>query len=261
MEIILFILFFVLIAIALIGCFIHRFPGPVLAFAAILMAKLCMKSGELIEWINVIIIGLLVVLCFFLTRQLPKITKKLGEYGKMGNWGALIGSLLALVIIPFCDGLNQYVTLSILLVMMIIFPFIFATLFEFINHKDWGKAMLSARSATLTYVCSTVLKLLTVVYAVYLMFVTPEEVAAKKVEKMIEDNANPIEELYKTSGVDDHINKALEESFKGSGDSYSDDSYSDDYSSTDDYSDNDDYSTDDYSYEDSYDYDNDYNNN
>lgn len=170
MEFALWALFILLIAIALLGCFIHRFPGPILAFAAILMAKFCMKAGALISWGAIVIIAILVAACFFINKQLPKITQKLGTYGKAANWGTLLGSVVAIIFMAILPIANPYVALIVLLLFMIIFPFGFATLFEYNAQKDWNKAMISARSATVTYVCSTVLKLVTVIYSIYLMF-------------------------------------------------------------------------------------------
>ena len=173
MEIVLWAIWVVLMIIAIIGCFISKFPGPILAFAAILMAKLCMTVGSLIEWWNIVVIGILVAASFILNRMIPKWTKKLATYGKGGNWGAIVGSLAALIIIPalLTSIENPGVSITLIVMTLILMPFIFATGFEFISQKDFVAAAKSGSGATITYICTTFVKLFTVIYSIYLMFV------------------------------------------------------------------------------------------
>lgn len=173
MEIILWGIWVILIIIAVTGCFVSKFPGPILAFIAILMAKLCMEAGEVIEWWNIVVIGILVAACFILNRMIPKWTKKLATYGKGGNWGAIVGSIAALIIVPslLTTIENPGVSITLIVMTFLVMPFIFATGFELISQKDFVASAKSGGGATITYVCTTFVKLFTVIYSVYLMFV------------------------------------------------------------------------------------------
>lgn len=172
MEIFLWALWAILIIIALIGCFISKFPGPILAFLAILEAKLFMSVGGLIEWWNIVVIGILVAAAFILNRMIPKWTKKLATYGKGGNWGAIVGSIAALIIVPaiLTSIENPGVSITLIIMTFLAMPFIFATGFEFISQKNFVSSAKSGGGATITYICTTFVKLFTVVYSIYLMF-------------------------------------------------------------------------------------------
>ena len=171
MDIALWCLFVLLICIGFIGCFVAKFPGPVMAFIAILMAKIFMTVGDVITWTNVIIIGILVVASIILNRMIPNWTQKLTPYGKGGNWGAIIGSILALILTPALSDIpSAGVAISAIILTFICLPFIFSTSFEFISQKDLQAASKSGVSATIVYVSTTFVKLFTVIYAVYLMF-------------------------------------------------------------------------------------------
>lgn len=173
MELALWGLFWILIALALVGCFISKFPGPVLAFIAILIAKLCMKAGELIAWWNVIVIGLLVVAAWWVTKMLPKWIAGLGTYGKGAKWGSIVGSIAALIIVPaIATGIeNNGVAFTVILVTCILMTFIFAVGLEFLSIKNIKAATKNGGVAAFEYTCATLIKLIAVIYAVYLMFV------------------------------------------------------------------------------------------
>lgn len=173
MEIALWGVFWLLMALALVGCFISKFPGPVLALIALLIAKLCMKAGETVEWWNVIVIGVLVVACWILTKQLPKWISGLGSYGKGGKWGSIIGSIAALIIVPaIATGIeNTWASFAIILITAVLMTFIFAVGLEFLSVKDLKVATKSGGVAAFEYTCATLIKLITVFYAIYFLFI------------------------------------------------------------------------------------------
>lgn len=172
MQLALWALFFILIAIAFLGCFISKFPGPVLALAAILMAKFFMTAGELISWGNIVVITILVIASVVLNRFIPIWSKKLHPYGKGGNWGAIIGSIFTILLAPAITDIEPAgLGITVLLLCFILIPFLFSFLFEFFADKDAMRASRAGGSATLVYVSTTLVKLITVLYAVYLMFV------------------------------------------------------------------------------------------
>lgn len=170
-EMALWILFFILIAIALWGSFISKFPSPLLSLAAVLIAKFCMKVGDLISWVNIAVIVVLVVASMVVTKMAPKIAKKISDYGKGGTWGTIVGSILSLLIsLAFMKMDSAVVAYILIILTFIVLPFLFAWLFEFISRKDMALAVKSACAATVAYIATTFIKLITVVYVVYLVF-------------------------------------------------------------------------------------------
>lgn len=170
-EIALWILFYILIFIAFLGCFISRFPGPILAFGAILIAKLFMKAGELISWGNVIVIAVLVAASIVLNRLIPQWGKKLTPYGKSASTGAIVGSILALILsLAFAEIKPAGVAICVIILTFILLTFLFAFAFEYIKQKDVLGSAKASGSATVVYVCTTLVKLITVFYSVFLMF-------------------------------------------------------------------------------------------
>lgn len=171
MELALWCLFWILISLAIVGCFINKVPGPILVLAAVLMAKLCMTVGVYIDWWNVIVIGILVVASMILIRQLPKWTSELGMYGKGAKWGSIIGSIVALVLSPalLSSIENPGVSITVLILVCILTTFIFAAVFEFISLKDLKAAVKNGGIAAFEYTCSTLIKFIVVVYSIYLV--------------------------------------------------------------------------------------------
>lgn len=172
MEIVLWIVWALLVSVAFVGCFISKFPGPLLAFGAILMVKLAMEPGASISWWNVAVIGILVIISMILNKKIPDWTKKLADYGNAGNIGALIGSIVGLVLMAYILSTVEDTGVSITLVVItfIAVPFLFATIFELISQKKFGAALKSGTGATVVYICNTFIKLFTVAYSVYLVF-------------------------------------------------------------------------------------------
>lgn len=170
-EIALWILFFILICVALYGSFISRFPSSFLTLAAVLIAKFCMNVGEYITWMNISIIVVLVVASMVVNKMAPRWAKNIAEYGKGGQWGTTVGSLIALFLSFAYATIESHALAYVLIILtLIILPFFFAWLFEFISQKEMVPALQSAGAATVVYVATTFVKLFTVIYAVVLVF-------------------------------------------------------------------------------------------
>lgn len=172
MEIALWGVFWLLIAFAFLGCFINKFPGPVLALIGVLMAKLFMTTGALIEWWNVVVIGVLVIASWWLTKLIPKWVSELGTYGKGAKWGSIIGSIAALIIVPalVTSVENPGLSFTIIFISAISMTFVFASGLEFLSTRNIKVAAKNGGIAAFEYTCSTLIKLITVVYAVYFVF-------------------------------------------------------------------------------------------
>lgn len=171
MEIVLWVLFFLLILVALYGSFIAKFPSSLLVLAAVLIAKFGMAVGEGITWLNLSIIVALVIIAMIVTRYAPKLAKKISDYDKYGTWGTIVGSLLGLLLSVSFAQMESAAMAGVLVVLtMLIVPFIFALIFEFVKQKNFQTALSSAVAATVVYAFTAFIKLLTVVYAFKLVF-------------------------------------------------------------------------------------------
>lgn len=170
-EIALWILFFLLIVVALYGSFISKFPSTFLSLAAVLIAKFCMQVGEYITWLNLSIIVILTVASIVVTKMAPRWAKTIAEYGKGGTWGTIVGSILALLLsVAFATIESEALAYVLIVLSFIILPFLFAWIFELISQKKMVPALQSAGAATVVYVSTTFIKLITVVYVVVLVF-------------------------------------------------------------------------------------------
>lgn len=171
-EIVLWILFFVLMVVALYGSFISKFPSSFLALAAVLIAKFGMAVGELISWANIIVIVILVVGAMVITKMAPRWAKKVSDYGKGGTWGTIVGSIIALLLsMGFASAVESVAVAYFLIILsFLILPFLFAFVFEYIAQKQTVPALQSAGAAMIVYVSTTFIKLITVVYVAYLVF-------------------------------------------------------------------------------------------
>lgn len=164
--------FAILLSLSFLGCFIAKFPSGILALAAILLAKFAMSVGEFIKWWQVAVVIVLVVISTILNKQIPIWSKKyVTPYGKGGSWGTIVGSILALCMVPSLSSFdNAGVALTLIILLFLILPFVFATCFEFVKQKDFIAAAKSGGSAALVYVGTSFVKLITIVYILDVVF-------------------------------------------------------------------------------------------
>ena len=124
-----------LIALAFIGCFVQKFPGPLAAFVGILIANFGADLN--ISASALIICALAVVLSMVLNRFLPKITARIHEFGKAGKWGSVIGSVIGVIVLLWggseVDSLGAVI--AFILLGLGVIPFAFCYLFELISRK------------------------------------------------------------------------------------------------------------------------------
>lgn len=141
------ILVYALLAFGFIFCFVGKFPGQVLAYLGMIVAYFAMDV-PFPTWL-LIVCGVLVVASIVINKTVvPKLTKKVYEYGKGGSWGTAIGAIIALLSIA--ESSSDFVAAF----MFIILPFLFAFVFELIATKSASEGVKRAVGAYVIYLVS-----------------------------------------------------------------------------------------------------------
>ena len=171
MEIVWIILSFLLMAIGLVGCFINRVPGPILAYAGILLLNFC-TDIQVFDTMSLVICGLAVVLCKVADMFVPKVAGLISEYGKSGKWGCVIGSMLGVLgVWPTISSADDNATVIMTMVLvLVVFPFVFAYIGESVSRKSLAASFRPALAAFAAYLIGTCLKLAVTLYCIYVAF-------------------------------------------------------------------------------------------
>lgn len=172
-EILILVFCVLLFIIGFIGCFVHKIPGPLIAFIGILVYRFAGAGGDAISGSALALCAVAVVLSMILTHFSPKLTKKIAKFGKAGTWGSIVGSLLGLAVLAtasedFMDGF--FPVLLMLVVAFAVIPFALSYLFEFAARKDAKGALMPAVAAYVTFLSDMLIKLAVCVYCVYAVF-------------------------------------------------------------------------------------------
>lgn len=171
LDIILICLGFLLMIIGLIGCFVYKIPGPILAFLGILI----LQFGTDIKPFTttaLIVCAILVILCKVLEKLAPKLISKLQTFGKGGKRGAMYGSLLGIILV-ILTGANSDSTgliITMMIVGLLVLPFLLSLLGEFIANKNFSLALKSGSAAFANYLVNSLLQLAVCVYCIYTAF-------------------------------------------------------------------------------------------
>lgn len=144
---------YALIAFGFILCFFGKFPGQVLAYAGMLVAYFSLDV-KYPMWI-LILCGVLVLASLVINKKLvPKMASKIHEFGKAGRIGTFIGSLVSIICMASLSD-QVYIALALLLIL----PYLFAFLFEFISQKNLAEGAKRAAGAYSMFVASTLLNI------------------------------------------------------------------------------------------------------
>lgn len=172
MEIVWIILSFLLMAIGLVGCFINRVPGPILAYAGILLLYFC-TDMQVFDVISLVICGLAVVLCKVADMFVPKVAGMISEYGKVGKWGCVIGSMIGVLgVWPTVNSADSNFTIIFtVFIALVVLPYIFAYIGESVSRKSLTVSFRPALAAFASYLIGTFLKLAVTIYCIYEAFV------------------------------------------------------------------------------------------
>lgn len=144
MDIVLFLLGFILVLLGVIGSFLPIIPGPPLSWVGLLLLYLTKAVPN--DWTMIVIMGLIALAITALDYIIPAVgTKKFGG-SKAGIWGTTIGLLVALFF-PVFGPLG-----------IIIWPFIGAFVGELLNKSNQKTALKAAFGSFLGFITGTFLK-------------------------------------------------------------------------------------------------------
>ena len=168
LSILLWCLVFVCLGLGLIGCFVNRFPGPLLVLIACLIASFGLNIEAVSILTLIVVAGIWIVTIILNKKILPMLAKKMHDFSGAGSWGCTIGCLLGLPLLTVPESSTGIVFMA--LISFVILPYAFALLFEFVKRKDASVALKAGASAYSVYLASTVFKFLAVIYAVWAIF-------------------------------------------------------------------------------------------
>lgn len=156
-----------LISLGILGCFVNKIPGPLLAFAGLLLQVFGCDIS--VEWWVLALVALLVIASMVVSKKLlPKVGKLVAAFGKAGSWGTTVGSLVGLMLFAACveDGDAGLVVVMMILA-FIVLPYVFAFLFELVARRSAKDGLQAAVGALVTFAAGTVLKLAVCIYVIY----------------------------------------------------------------------------------------------
>lgn len=151
-----------------IGCFINRFPGPLLVLIASIIARFGLDIEAVTNLTLVVLVGIWIVSIILNKKVVPMLVKKIHDFSGAGNWGCTIGCLIGLPLLVIPDSTVALIYMA--LITFVILPYAFAFVFEIVKRKDAVVASKAAAAAYSVYLASTVFKLLAVVYAIWAIF-------------------------------------------------------------------------------------------
>ncbi|MBQ6187463.1 MAG: DUF456 domain-containing protein [Prevotella sp.] len=159
---------YLLVGIGFLGCFIHKFPGPVTAFIGMLI--FVFGTNIPVPWTGILMCAILLIITAICNKKvIPYITTKISEFGNGGKWGAVIGSLIGLLLIAGSGNQDNGMMVTALILGFVVLPLGLAFCGESISRKSISTAVKPATAAYLTYLLSMLLKIAVCCYCVYIM--------------------------------------------------------------------------------------------
>lgn len=149
-EIILFIIAFLLIVLGIIGCIVPMLPGPPLSYAGIILLHFTehvqFSNTQLIVWLIVVII--LQVLDYIT----PMLGSKYSGGTTYGNRGCIAGTIVGLFFMPWG---------------IIMGPFLGAVIGEMLGGRDLEHALKAGIGSMIGFVLGTLLKVIVGFFFLY----------------------------------------------------------------------------------------------
>ena len=150
MEILLFIIAFVLIVLGIVGCIVPMLPGTPLSYAGILLLhftnQVQFTTTQLIVWLIVVVI--LQVLDYIT----PRLGSKYSGGTTYGNRGCIAGTIVGLFFMPWG---------------IIMGPFLGAVIGEMLGGRDLEHALKAGIGSMIGFVLGTLLKVMVGFYFLY----------------------------------------------------------------------------------------------
>ncbi len=154
-------------AVGIVGCFIHKIPGPLLAFAGILLLNYGAAEGAM-STTAIVLCAIAVIAAMLIGKyMLPKLGKLVAPSGKGGKCGCIIGSLIGILMLSALSGEGISFTG---IIMFLLAPFVLAVLFETISKKNPSEGFKAGTGAYVVYLAGSMLKLAVCAYCLYTSF-------------------------------------------------------------------------------------------
>lgn len=128
LQILLWILVGLCLALGFLGCFINKFPGPLMVLISVLIARYGLDIP--IEYLTIGVIALMWIASMLTNKLLlPKLAKKIHDFSSAGSWGCTIGCLVGMPLLTMDVSASAVVGLAF--VTFVILPYAFSFIFEF----------------------------------------------------------------------------------------------------------------------------------
>jgi uncharacterized protein YqgC (DUF456 family) len=155
MEISILVIGVLLLAVALVGCFVPALPGPTLAYAALLLRHFFSERSDPYTPTLLVVMGVAMLVVFLLDYIIPGwITRKVGG-SKYGARGALIGMIAGIVFTP---------------IGMLLGMFLGALIGELLHNRDVGRAVSLACWSFVGFLLSAGIKCIYCIAAAWYFF-------------------------------------------------------------------------------------------
>ena len=160
-----------LMSLGLLGCFVHRVPGPILTLIGLLVIQYG-GGVALFSTTAIVVCAIAVILAKVLEHFIPKLTSFIHEVNKQGKWGCVIGSVIGLIIMSNISANGTGMVILGLILAMGIVPYACAFLLELTRKQPMKETVMATNAAYLTFLLGTALKLAVCIYCIYTAFTT-----------------------------------------------------------------------------------------
>lgn len=149
-------------AIGVVGCFVYKFPGAILAYVGILIVQFGTNYAPFTTS-ALVICAIAVIAAKILEKVLPKFVSKIHAFDRKGKIGCMIGSFIGIGLIISANGDNLSVIMRSV-IGLVLLPYVFATIGEYMSSKDFKVALQSGGAAWINYFVNTLLQLSICIY-------------------------------------------------------------------------------------------------
>lgn len=168
MDLIILIVGFILMAVGVVGCFVYKFPGAILAYVGILIVQFGTDYAPFTTS-ALVICAIAVIVAKILEKVLPKFVSKIHAFGKKGKIGCVIGSFIGIALIISANGDNLSIIIRSI-IGLVVLSYVLATIGEYMSSRDFKVALRSGVAAWINYFVNTLLELCICIYCIYVSF-------------------------------------------------------------------------------------------